>query len=852
MLQPPEKRFVMHSTLDAEVEQINDALDLKAPLASPALTGTPTAPTAAVDTSTTQVATTAFVTNQAANATSPMNGTAAVGTSKRYARQDHVHPTDTSRAPLASPALTGTPTAPTAAADTNTTQIATTAYVAGQASSTNPVINGTAAPGTSLKYARADHVHPTDTSRAPTASPTFTGTVTTPLTTAGVVTTTSGGVLGSTAQVPLANGGTNASLTAANGGVVYSNSSALGITAAGASKQVLQSNGAAAPTWAELDLTYMPTAAFKKSVRAATTANITLSAPQTIDTVVLVAGDRVLVKNQSTASQNGIYIVQAAGWTRADDANSAADIGGAVVNINEGSQGGQLWTTSFKTTDTVDTTAMNWFRIQDASRDIPLADGGTNASLTAVNGGVVYSGASAMAITAAGTSGQVLKSNGAAAPTWQTNNLDSLSDVVIGTLEAGQVITYNGTNWINGTSGGGGVTAAATPPGSPVNGSAWFDTNAGTLYVYYDDGNSSQWVQVQANSALEASILERLGGLESQAIAYGRPSYNYVINGAFDINQRGFTSTTTNNSYGFDRWAAFLSAATATYSAQQFVVGTTIGSEQPKNYARLVTSGQTGTTVDTRITQRIEDVRLLASKNITVSFWARSGSGTPSVSVEIAQSFGSGGSPSGAVLGSVATNTTKKIVLSGGTTWTRYSANLSVPSIAGKILGTNNDHFTVVSLWVSAGSDQNTRTDSLGIQSNTFDFWGVQLEEGSVATAFRRNSPNLQAELAACQRYYYRWNAISGVGHYYTATTFYVHVPLPVSMRTSPSSIGFSSAGGFTVFASSTGGVVSAISFSTANNSLIELAVTTGARTAGLPGHLSVGSGHWLEVSAEL
>lgn len=100
-------------------------------------------------------------------------------------------------APLSSPALTGTPTSTTAAADTNTTQIATTAYVVGQASSSNPAMDGSAASGTSLKYARADHVHPSDTSRAPTASPTFTGTVTTPLTTAGLVTTTSGGVLGS-------------------------------------------------------------------------------------------------------------------------------------------------------------------------------------------------------------------------------------------------------------------------------------------------------------------------------------------------------------------------------------------------------------------------------------------------------------------------------------------------------------------------------------------------------------------------------------------------------------------------------------------------------------------------------
>jgi hypothetical protein len=83
-----------------------------------------------------------------------------------------------SKAPLVSPSFTGTPIAPTASADQNDTQIATTAFVLGQASSANPVVSGTAAAGTSVKYARADHVHPTDTSRAPLASPTFTGTVT--------------------------------------------------------------------------------------------------------------------------------------------------------------------------------------------------------------------------------------------------------------------------------------------------------------------------------------------------------------------------------------------------------------------------------------------------------------------------------------------------------------------------------------------------------------------------------------------------------------------------------------------------------------------------------------------------
>lgn len=84
---------------------------------------------------------------------------------------------NTNKAELASPTFTGTPAAPTAAADTATTQLATTGYVLGQLSAVNPLMNGTVTIGTSTRFARADHVHPIDTSRAPLASPTFTGTV---------------------------------------------------------------------------------------------------------------------------------------------------------------------------------------------------------------------------------------------------------------------------------------------------------------------------------------------------------------------------------------------------------------------------------------------------------------------------------------------------------------------------------------------------------------------------------------------------------------------------------------------------------------------------------------------------
>ena len=126
------------------------------------------------------VATEAYISGLASNATPLVNGTGSSGSSTNFSRNDHVHPTDTSRAATASPTFTGTPLSTTAAADTNTTQIATTAFVVGQAGSATPLVGGTAAVGTSLRYARQDHVHPTDTTRAPLASPTFTGTVTIP------------------------------------------------------------------------------------------------------------------------------------------------------------------------------------------------------------------------------------------------------------------------------------------------------------------------------------------------------------------------------------------------------------------------------------------------------------------------------------------------------------------------------------------------------------------------------------------------------------------------------------------------------------------------------------------------
>lgn len=102
---------------------------------------------------------------------------------------------------------------------------------------------------------------------------------------------------------------------------------------------------------------------FKDAVRAATTANITLSGTQTIDGVALVVGNRVLVKNQTTGSQNGIYVVASGAWTRATDADSTtADSEvktGMTVMVSEGTtQADQQWSLTTNGVITIGTTAL--------------------------------------------------------------------------------------------------------------------------------------------------------------------------------------------------------------------------------------------------------------------------------------------------------------------------------------------------------------------------------------------------------------------------------------------------------------------------------------------------------------
>jgi hypothetical protein len=219
-----------------------------------------------------------------------------------------------------------------------------------------------------------------------------------------------------------------------------------------------------------------------------------------------------------------------------------------------------------------------------------------------------------------------------------------------------------------------------------------------------------------------------VGAWESVAASAG----NKIINGDFGINQRAFTSITSGGVYGFDRWKQDANGGLPTYTPQTFTPGTApVSGYEAQNFARVAISGQSAVGDYAYLIQPIEDVRTLAGQTSTVSFWAKATSGTPKVAVEFQQNFGSGGSPSTAV--SVPAG---QVTLS--TAWQRYSVTVAIPSIAGKTIGTTaNTSSLGLLLWTSAGTTFNARTGSLGIQSATIDFWGVQVEAGSLATPFR-------------------------------------------------------------------------------------------------------------------
>ena len=121
---------------------------------------------------------------------------------------------------------------------------------------------------------------------------------------------------------------------------------------------------------------------WKKAVAAATTANITLSGTQTVDGVSLSAGARILVKDQTDATENGIYVVDSGAWSRADDMDVASEFPAAAVFVTAGTVNDNLGFVCTNDSDpTLGTTDIEFTQFNGAA-NITAGDGLTKTGNT--------------------------------------------------------------------------------------------------------------------------------------------------------------------------------------------------------------------------------------------------------------------------------------------------------------------------------------------------------------------------------------------------------------------------------------------------------------------------------------
>jgi hypothetical protein len=182
---------------------------------------------------------------------------------------------------------------------------------------------------------------------------------------------------------------------------------------------------------------------WKQPVNAGTTANITLSGAQTIDTVAVVAGDRVLVKNQTAQAENGIYVAAAGAWSRSPDADTYDEMISALVFIESGSQAGAAYYCPIQPGGTLGVTAITWNNfsvggVYFAGTGLNLSGGDTfNISNTAVAAGG-YGSASAVPTFTVNAQGQLTAAANA-------NIAIAATQITSGTIDSARVSgSYSG------------------------------------------------------------------------------------------------------------------------------------------------------------------------------------------------------------------------------------------------------------------------------------------------------------------------------------------------------------------------------------------------------------------------
>ena len=256
----------------------------------------------------------------------------------------------------------------------------------------------------------------------------------------------------------------------------------------------------------------------KASVVAGTTVNITLSGPQTIDGISIVAADRVLVKNQTASADNGLYLCAAGAWTRTTDMNTWSQVPGAYVFVETGTTLADTgWVCTSNAGGTIGVTAITWAQFSGAGSGVSSITFGT----TGLTPATVTTGA----VTVAGT---LAVANGGTGLTAGTSG-GILAYTATGTLASSALLAANALM----IGGGAGVAPSTTTTGTGVV--TALGVNTGTAGAFVVDGG-----------------------------ALGTPSSGTVTNltGTASININGTVGATTTNTGAFTTVAATTVTAT--------------------------------------------------------------------------------------------------------------------------------------------------------------------------------------------------------------------------------------------------------------------------------------------------
>jgi len=476
----------------------------------------------------------------------------------------------------------------------------------------------------------------------------------------------------------------------------------------------------------------------KAPCRAATTAAITLSGEQTIDGIAIVAGDRVLVKNQSTSSENGVYIASTGAWSRALDFNGSRDArNGTLVFVTGGSTNGiQIFRVSATDPVTIGTTAVTFTMI--ASLD-----------------------ASTAAAEAAASAASAAASAAAAATFVPGDYVEVAGDAMTGPLRAAAGSAAAPSVTFSGDTNTGLFSKGADQAGVAAGGAevGYFDSSG---FVGNLTGNTT--------GAVTATSLNtgQLAGFR-----------NVLINGGMQISQRnGTTGTTTaDDAYCLDRWYALTQTSTITVTQQSLSEDGTPyhcrltqaqASAQRMGLAQIVEAANSYPYRGKAVTL---SARIRCSSSQAIRYAILEWTGTAdSVTSDVVNNWTSGTyTASNFFLASSLTVTAVGSITPSANTWTTLTA------LNGTVSSSCNN--LIVMIWTEATAAQNV----------TLDIARVQLEQGSNATPFEWRG--ITNELAFCQRYY-RNDGMTHA-HYVPApnSSFASTYPVTfsVTMRTTPS-----------------------------------------------------------------